>query len=130
MNPMQEWNQYNPLLKSILRKDASVLLSPDILENSPAIKELKTSFRALIPDRFSEPHLFISPIQSSEHVLRSNCTNENCGIRVTTHIKRDDASGWSFADFNEDKTVKVVYDRQQNNPCTECSTLLNKETKE
>lgn len=114
----------NEILHRLTRQgDPLQLYTPDMVERIPKVVELKSQFQDLIPERFSPSRVFISPLKNSEHVLRSNCTNKDCGIRVTTHIKRENGD-WSFTDIDPDGTVKLSYSREDNSPCADCQTLL------
>lgn len=121
---MLEFDLHTSRLKLMRKGDITQLLPPDVLEKSPAVIRLKSQFQAALPNHFSRANLFVSPLQSAEHVLRANCTNEGCGIRATTHVKRDPETSWDFTDKTLDGTIQVNYSRENNNPCEECQTLL------
>ncbi len=70
------------------RPDPSALLSPDVVEQSPAIKAVKRQFESMLPGSFGPARTYISPTAALASAVRSDCQNNGCGVRAFVHINR------------------------------------------
>jgi hypothetical protein len=97
--------------------DPLALISPELLENSPNISNLKTQFSNMLPKNFDNIRTLISPIPTLPSVLRADCRNQSCGVRATIRITRNNGI-WEIL------PESFEYSRARNNPCSDCKQHL------
>ena len=100
----------------------------DALAEVPAIKTLVKQFETVIPKRFGPARAYPSGADQ-QTVIRSDCSNTGCGVRVTVHVDRNPQTfQWEFVEKDATGAVAPQFSRLQNAACGECKELAGSPT--
>jgi hypothetical protein len=96
------------------------LMPTDLLEKSPAIKELMKKFESKLPNHFGKARFIAAPLNINlEHVIRADCPK--CKTRAVVHVIRKDHI-LNIKEVDQSGEIKISYDRTSG-CCDKCEKL-------
>jgi len=96
------------------------LMPKDLLEKSPAIKDLMKNFESKLPSHFGKARFIPAPSNINlEHVIRADCPE--CRTRAVVHVIRKDHV-LNIREIDESGEIKISYDRTSG-CCDKCEKL-------